>query len=149
MIDEAIDAIMVREGGFVDHPADKGGATNFGITATTLADWRGRPVSTEDVRALTQTEARAIYRKNYIELPGFDKITDERLFNLVIDCAVNHGVERARNWYSELPRDSTAYVKLLSRRIRFYGQIISKTPSQSVFASGWLNRVSEFVEKAA
>lgn len=149
MIDEAIDAILVREGGFVDRTDDKGGATNFGITQTTLRDWRGHAVSKEDVRALTQTEARAIYRKNYIELPGFDKITDERLFNLVIDCAVNHGVERARNWYSELPRDQTAYVKLLSRRIRFYGQIISKNQSQSVFAAGWLNRVSEFIERAA
>lgn len=148
MIEEAITAILKREGGYVDCADDKGGPTNFGVTQTTLADWRGHPVSKEDVRALTETEARAIYRKNYITNPGFDKITDERLFNLVVDCAVNHGVERARNWYSELPRDESAYVKLLARRIRFYGQIISKNPSQSVFASGWLSRVSEFVEAA-
>lgn len=148
MIDEVITAILTREGGYVDHPADKGGPTNRGITMQTLADWRGRPVTQEDVKALTESEARAIYRKNYIENPGFDKIADPRLFNLVIDCAVNHGVERARNWYSELPRDATAYGKLLARRIRFYGQIITKNPSQAVFANGWLNRVSEFVEKA-
>lgn len=147
MIEEAIDAIMVREGDFVDNPDDRGGATKYGVTLQTLSDWRGRPVTRADVKALTETEARAIYRKNYIEKPGFDKITDVRLFNLVIDCAVNHGVERARNWYSELPRDSTAYVKLLGKRIRFYGQIITKSPSQAIFANGWLNRVSEFVEK--
>ena len=141
-----IDSIIQREGGFVDNPADKGGPTKYGVTQTTLADWRKRPVSVQDVQALTETEARAIYQQNYITAPGFDKITDAKLFELVVDCAVNHGVERARSWYSELPRDATAFNKLLARRIKFYGQIISKNPSQSVFAAGWLNRAAGFLE---
>ncbi len=29
---QIIDAILRREGGFVDHPADRGGATKYGIT---------------------------------------------------------------------------------------------------------------------
>ena len=32
LIDELIDALIEREGGYVYHPADKGGATCFGIT---------------------------------------------------------------------------------------------------------------------
>ena len=37
----------------------------MGITQGTLAAWRGRPVSIEEVRALTEEEAREIYRANY------------------------------------------------------------------------------------
>ena len=31
-IDDLIDVLIAREGGFVDHPADKGGPTRWGIT---------------------------------------------------------------------------------------------------------------------
>ena len=31
-VDQLIDGLIAREGGFVDHPADRGGATNWGIT---------------------------------------------------------------------------------------------------------------------
>ena len=31
-VDRLIDALIEREGGYVDHPADKGGPTCFGIT---------------------------------------------------------------------------------------------------------------------
>lgn len=57
--------IAQYEGGYVDHPADPGGATNFGITRATLARWRGRPVSKADVKALSFDEAREIFRKWY------------------------------------------------------------------------------------
>lgn len=150
MIDteKAIDAILAREGGYVDHPDDKGGPTNHGITQVTLADWRKKPVSVEDVKALTETEARAIYKQNYIVGPGFDHIQDQRLFDLVVDCAVNHGVSRAEAWYASISGlDVTkAFNKILASRIKFYGQIISKNPNQSVFAAGWLNRVAGFLE---
>jgi hypothetical protein len=57
--------VLRHEGGFVNDPQDPGGATNLGITAATLAAWRGAPVTAEEVRALTEEEAREIYRARY------------------------------------------------------------------------------------
>lgn len=58
--------LRVYEGGYVDHPADKGGPTNFGITHTTLARWRGvGSVTAFDVEQMTYAEAKEIYFANY------------------------------------------------------------------------------------
>ncbi len=35
-----LELVLRQEGGYADHPADPGGATNFGITRKTLARWR-------------------------------------------------------------------------------------------------------------
>ena len=42
---EIIDGIIKREGGYVDHPADRGGPTKFGITLATLEAWRGHRIT--------------------------------------------------------------------------------------------------------
>jgi lysozyme family protein len=162
---EIIDGILVREGGFVDHSADKGGPTKYGITQATLADWRGKPVSAEDVRTLTENEAREIYREAYITRPGFLGIENGAIRALAVDCAVNHGVKRAVQLLQEAAhvftdgvfgpntRDAVnrmtaavLYRRLCAARVRLYGQIITKNPTQAVFAAGWANRVAEFIE---
>jgi lysozyme family protein len=91
-------AVLQHEGGYADHPADPGGATNMGITRKTLAAWRGidpwLDLPKSEVRALTRAEAGRIYRANYWdrcragELPGG---VDLALF----DFAVNSGPDRA------------------------------------------------------
>jgi len=43
--------VFAMEGGFSEEPSDHGGATNWGITAATLAHWRGHAVTAADVRA--------------------------------------------------------------------------------------------------
>ena len=75
---DIIGEIIKREGGFVDHPSDRGGPTKFGITLRTLRAWRGQPVTREDVRTLTKAEARQIYAERYIQSPKIDQIADTR-----------------------------------------------------------------------
>src|SRR2546421_8222803 len=62
---ESIRRLLLSEGGYVNHPSDPGGPTNFGIT---LADYR-RYVKADgtaaDVRAMKVEEARAIYHAKY------------------------------------------------------------------------------------
>lgn len=86
--------ILAHEGGYADHPRDPGGATKFGITHTTLASWRGRPVSKADVRALTTGEATQIYETRYWRVIKGDALP-YGVDYAVLDFAINSGPGRA------------------------------------------------------
>jgi lysozyme family protein len=166
LIDDAIiEEILKREGGFVDHPADKGGPTNHGITQVTLALWRGHEVTVEEVRDLSEGEARDIYVELYIQRPGLFRIANDRLRGLMIDSAVNHGIKRAikmLQWSLGVIPDGVIgpatikalfaadmnklYARVCAERARLYGSIITRNPSQAVFAKGWMNRLASFIE---
>lgn len=161
-VDEIIEDILRREGGYVNHPADKGGPTNFGITQATLSSFRGCPVSVDDVKKMDKAEARLIYRTQYVDPFAF--VTGPKLRALVVDSAVNHGVSRATIWLQEAlgvkpdgivgpvteramiqAQSTVVYRVFLRRRIVFYGTIIKNNPSQAAFAEGWMRRVAEFI----
>lgn len=163
---QIIDAIIRREGGFVNHAADRGGATNYGITQQTLAEYRGHPVSVDDVRNLTADEARRIYADRYITRPSFDRIAHPAMMGLAVDCAVNHGPDRAARWLQQAagvavdgavgPVTLAAvngadgaylYRHVLAERCRFYGSLVTRDPSQAAFAAGWAVRLAEFIEE--
>ncbi|GGG90906.1 MAG TPA: hypothetical protein DF715_12060 [Oceanicaulis sp.] len=90
----ALAHVLIHEGGYVDHPDDPGGATNFGITLATLQGWRGRSVTRADVRTLTRGEAAEIYKARYWDQCRCDELPGPVAF-IVFDAAVNHGASRA------------------------------------------------------
>ena len=68
--DRLIEQLIEREGGYVNHPADKGGPTRFGITeAVARAHGYGGAMA-----LLPRDEAAAIYRRLYWLRPRFDEI---------------------------------------------------------------------------
>lgn len=69
-IDELIDEVIGREGGYANHPADRGGATRWGITERVA---RANGYS-GDMRALSRSVAAAIYRRLYWQHPGYDRV---------------------------------------------------------------------------
>jgi len=82
------------EGGYVNHPNDPGGPTNFGITQNVLAGWRGKPVSSTDVKNMTRGEAGDIYKANYWRAVRGDDLPAG--VDLVVwDYGVNSGPARA------------------------------------------------------
>ena len=84
-----IDALIEREGGYVNHPADKGGPTCFGITeAVARAHGYAGPM-----RQLPRDEAAAIYRRLYWLRPRFDAIARRAraLAAELFDTGVNMG----------------------------------------------------------
>lgn len=175
-VEVIIDELMDREGPYVNHPADRGGPTCWGITQRTLSEYRGRPVTEQDVRHLSRTEAANIYRNQYLTSHQLHRINDPYVMVLAFDCSVNHGPHRAIRWLQQIagviddgilgPATEVAvntyepvrlYQKLLAKRIRFYGSLVSNDPElkrareagfnlQAEFAAGWSNRAAEFVE---
>lgn len=98
--DACLAVVLRYEGGFVNHPADPGGATNYGITRAVLAQWRGRAVSAGDVKALHREEAAAIYRKKYWDAARCGELPDGADL-LVFDASVNSGAARAARWLAK------------------------------------------------
>jgi lysozyme family protein len=92
--------IVAREGGWVNDPADPGGATNHGVTIGTLRrlgldlDRDGR-VTESDLRRLTRDQAAAIFVEHYFRRPGLDRLPPV-LHASVFDMQVNAGTQAVR-----------------------------------------------------
>lgn len=172
---DIIGEILNREGGFSNLAADRGGATNFGITQGTLSDWRKMPATVDDVRQLQEAEAREIYRQRYLVAPRLDAIKDASVLALALDCSVNHGPHQTVLWLQRIagvaddgmfgPASEEAlnaiparevYFRLLGKRAAFYGKIISDDKElerakkagfhlQAEFAHGWGHRIADFL----
>jgi lysozyme family protein len=88
-IDQLIDAVLDREGGYSDHPADRGGETNFGITAAVARAYGYNGA----MRDLPLATARAIYRRLYWLGPRFDAVATyaPKVAAELFDTGVNMG----------------------------------------------------------
>ncbi len=99
-IEEIAEAIVAREGGFVNDPDDPGGPTNHGVTLATLKrlgrdiDGDGR-IALNDVRALTPGAAKEIFIEHYFRRPRIDRLPRE-LQAPVFDMYVNAGANAVR-----------------------------------------------------
>lgn len=165
-----LDEIIAREGGFVNNPADHGGATNMGITQATLSAWLGRPASVAEVQALTADTAKAIYTRNYFTKPGLDKLP-AAIQPVMLDAAVNSGPGQAVKFLQEVLNESgygplsvdggigpatiaaatqadaamgSALVRaLVEKRRAFLKQLAVTNPSQQRFEAGWMARCDQ------
>ena len=153
--DACLKLTLQFEGGYSDHPADPGGATNLGITRRTLAAWRGRPVTKAEVRALTCEEAAKIYRRNYWDAVRGDELP-EGIDAAVFDHAVNSGPRAAARMLQEslrlkpdgvigagtlalvrvTPRENLLH-DLLRRRRGF----LQRLRTFRIFGRGWTRRL--------
>ena len=88
-VDVLIDGLIEREGDYVNHPADKGGPTRFGITEA-VARAHGYAGA---IAQLPRDEAAAIYRRLYWLRPRFDEIDKRapRVAAELFDTGANMG----------------------------------------------------------
>lgn len=156
---DVIKLVFGSEGGYVNHPKDPGGATKFGITASTLGAWRhlGRSATPDEVKALNLNEASDILSAQYARPLWYDKLPaglDYALF----DYGVNSGPTQAVKTLQRIlgvdvdglmgvktfdviknyPDLSELINKLQDARLKF----LKGLKTWSTFKNGWSNRVA-------
>ncbi len=99
-IEAIADAIVAREGGYVNDPADPGGPTKYGITLSTLRRLgldlnRDGKVDLADLRRMSRRKAREIFIRDYFFRPRIDMLP-EALQPSVFDMYVNAGANAVR-----------------------------------------------------
>lgn len=171
-IDQALDYVLANEGGFSDHPADRGGATRYGITRETASRWRGYPVSVDEMKVFPIYEARKIYEAWYWKPLGCDKILDTNVAICMFDIGIVRGIgssglyaqqvcnhlgaglvedhqigPKSLKAINEAPRGE--FVRAFAARAEagFRG-IVASNPSQAVFLKGWVNRAHRLLTLA-
>lgn len=84
-----IDGVIGREGGYVNHPDDRGGETIWGITVGTARRFGFKGA----MRGMTRGQAVEIYRAQYWVQPGYDRVAalSEAVAEELFDTGVNMG----------------------------------------------------------
>lgn len=155
------------EGRFVDHPADRGGPTNFGVTQALYEAVMGRPASRDEIRAMSRSLAMDILHSEFVHKPQFFRIADPLVRLCTVDHAVHSGPRHAVRalQYAVLPRPpydgvfgpvtataanraDPAQVRrdMLAYRLRAWARLVANDQRQREFVGGWMNRVARLLE---
>lgn len=95
----AIKHVLNVEGGYQNHPNDKGNynslgqnvGTNKGISARLYEQIIKRPPTVADIKSITTTQAIAIYKRLFWNPIKGDKIANESVALIIFDWYVNSG----------------------------------------------------------
>ena len=131
--------VLKWEGGYVDNPYDKGGATNNGITQYTYNNWRkSQGLEQKSVIDIKMSEVEEIYYKNYWLQAGCQHMSPKFAI-LAFDTAVNMGLARVNQFLKaaqwKYPEKFIAARKAKYEEFAQYG-------NQKIFLKGWLNRLN-------
>lgn len=163
-LDMALAYTFVNEGGFSNNSHDHGGATSqYGVTISELAKWRRHPVSVADVRNMTASEAKDIYKAWYWDALALDKVVHTGVQMAIFDIAIVRGVGCPPGYIQRIcvahgahiaidnhigPQtlaalnslDPIAFIRDFSAMAEAGFRSIATHPGQSVFLKGWVNR---------
>lgn len=152
----AIEVVLRNEGGYVNNALDRGSETNFGISK--------KQYPSVDVAALTEEQAKALYKRDYW-LPIYADLRDQGVANKLMDMSVHIGqgnstiiVQKAlralgfavkqdgvfgRNTLAMVNQSEPYSLLTAIRReqAKRYVNIVQKNPTQLAFLAGWIERV--------
>lgn len=157
--------ILKYEGGWAQHLADKGGATNMGITINTWKTCgydkdRDGDIDTDDLRIINQQDVFSIFKKHYWDRWKADQIQSQDIANILVDWLWLSGSpairipqqilgvktdgivgEKTIQALNNMPVPGFFYA-IKEERLLFIENIIQRNPSQAVFRAGWINRLN-------
>lgn len=134
--------LLKDEGGYTNHPDDKGGPTNFGITIADYRKYIKQNGTAQDVKNMTLDQAKAIYKTKYWDTVDGDNLPSGVDYT-VFDYGVNSGVSRAqkvKNQFKDVKDPVELINKINDERLRFM-HAIRGGHDWSVFGKGWQRRV--------
>ena len=154
--------LLESEGGFVDDPDDRGGATNRGITLKTYEGWcrkHGYPRPTvARLKEMDLETWKRITKELFWDKVGGDDIRDQRVAGIIADWAFNSGTgiitrvqalvgvkadgiagrETIRAINAEDPR--LLFKDIRQLRTNYY-HALSRRGNNRKFLKGWLARL--------
>lgn len=155
---EMIRRVLDREGGYVNHPKDPGGETNFGITKA-VARAHGY---TGSMRELPKSTAIEIYYKSYWLKNKCDMMPLGVAFQF-FDACVNHGGANAAKMLQravgvtddgiigertlraiENEYENDIAIAFNAERLKFYANL----KTFPTFGRGWVRRVADNLQCA-
>jgi len=169
-LERSLDYLLEEEGGWSNHPADRGGATMYGVIQATYNAYRkAKKLPTQSVRNITKAESKEIYYLNYWKAASCDRLPWPINY-IVFDAAVNSGPSRAVKWLQaglKLPADgkvgprtieaanrvmeegdTQAVLNILDQRVQFLATLVKKNESQEAFLLGWWRRTMRVFGRA-
>lgn len=153
--------ILKWEGGFVDNPRDRGGATNKGITMATFRQFYGQDATVEQLKCITDEQWLHIFKTGYWDKWRADRIKSQSIANILVDWVWTSGVHGIRIPQQMLGITSDGIVgtktlealntrepaglfkEIHDRRIKFVEGIVERNPGQACFIKGWKNRIND------
>lgn len=156
--------ILSFEGGYVNDPHDRGGATNRGVT---IATWRAQgydkdgdsDIDVQDLKSITAEDATRIMKRNYWDRWKADQIKSQSLANLLVDWVWGSGaygikipqyvlgvkvdgVVGAKTLAALNARNpKELFARLKAERKAFIERIVAKNKTQRRFYNGWMRRL--------
>jgi len=154
----AVETVLRHEGGYVADPEDPGGETHFGISK--------RRYPHLDIAALTREQAIEIYRRDWWDRYGYDRIKSLEVATKVFDLAVNMGPDPAHRCLQRAlhacgqrhvtidgvigpqtigaannvkPR-AMLLAALRAEAAAYYRELAQRDPKRTKYLNGWLNR---------
>jgi hypothetical protein len=155
--DACMPFIFKAEGGYSDNPADPGGPTNFGITLATLRAYEGDAnLTADDVKKLTRTVAREIYRTAYwnrMQCGALPAGLDLEVFDFGVNSGPAESVKTLQGLVGVTQDGSVGPITLAAVRQFNVGDLIGRFAQarlafyQSLnmpeFEQGWASRVAQ------
>lgn len=141
--EQAFKWLMIDEGGYTNDPADSGGATKYGITIGDYRRYIKSDATPEDVKTLTQAQAKTIYKSKYWDAVGGDSLpagVDNACFNYGVLAGIGRPKADLKR-FTEIKETHKLIDAICDEMKQFLNSLADRRPKDERFRKGWNARV--------